>query len=227
MEDRFTTSFGFAALIEINEKKILFDTGTESETLLNNLGAYNVNIPSLDAVILSHNHYDHTDGLPGILKRKNDVPVYVHKYWDRPVSSQGIDVPRENRIVINEARECREISKGIFVTNALLSRDYGGIHEQACFIKADNSYILLCGCCHPGISAFLNERSILGIPEKAPLYIIGGFHGFKFTDEEAKQLYPQIKSIICCHCTQNGNIFKKQFKNKCISVPVGKKLIFS
>ena len=37
----------------------------------------------IDAVILSHNHNDHTDGLLGILRENKDIPVYVHKDWDR------------------------------------------------------------------------------------------------------------------------------------------------
>jgi len=106
----FTKSFGFAVLIEKNNKNILFDTGTKIYPLTANLETLGVSLRSLDAVILSHNHYDHTDGLPEILSRNPDIPVYVHQFWDKPVRSQGIYVPQKNRVTINSAREIEEIT---------------------------------------------------------------------------------------------------------------------
>jgi metal-dependent hydrolase (beta-lactamase superfamily II) len=129
-------------------------------------------------------------------------------------------------VIIEKGREIKELTQGILLTNSLWSSDYGGIHEHACFIKTASSYILITGCCHPGLNAILKERSALGIPLSAHLHIIGGFHGFRFSNIEAEELYPLTNSVICCHCTMNTQIFKEQFGNKCSAGIVGKQYNF-
>lgn len=225
-ERGYVKSFGIAALIELNKKIILFDTGDSETPLLSNLRTYGISPASIDAVILSHNHNDHTDGLPGILRENRDIPVYIHKDWDRPASFKGFQVPPTNRVVIQKARELTEVTSHLFITNSYHSSDYGGIYEHACYIKAENSYILLCGCCHPGLNRFLEDREILGIPKNAPLHIIGGMHGFKFKEEEAISLSSIIRSIVLFHCTMNEDIFKEQFGEECQIGIVGKVMQF-
>ncbi len=222
----YKKSFGFAALIEKGNKKILFDTGTYSEPLLANLKTYGISASSLDAILLSHNHNDHTDGLPGILKENDDIPVYVNKDWDNPVSFQGKRIPKKNLVVNNEARECEDITSGIYLTNSHFSSDYGRIYEHACYIDTGNSYILICGCCHPGLTTFLQDRTQLGIPLDADLQLIGGMHGFKFSDSEAEELDPIVKSVILCHCTSYASDYRRQFGKRCTLGIVGKTLEF-
>ncbi|MHA1149838.1 MAG: MBL fold metallo-hydrolase [Promethearchaeota archaeon] len=227
VEIGYMRSYGFAALIEINNKRILFDTGTKIKPLLHNLRMYNISPSELDAVILSHNHFDHTNGLQGILRENEDIPVYIHKEWNTPASYKGYQVPKKNYILNEYARECKEICKGIYLSNCHVSGDYGGIHEHACYIKAPSSYILMCGCCHPGLNKFLNDREQLGISIKNQFDIIGGFHGFKFENAQVKDLNQFIKSIIICHCTMNGKTFFEQFPEKSKIGKVGKTIIFN
>ncbi len=226
MESGYIKSFGFSALLEVNNKKILFDSGTKEDVLIANLTNFGINLSSIDAVILSHNHYDHTDGLPAILKLNKNLPVYVHKFWEKPVKHKGIPIPPKNKIIVKEGGQLEELGEEIYITNAYMSLDYGGIYEHACYIRTKDSYILICGCCHPGLLDFLNDREKLGIPVKTPLHIIGGLHGFKFEDKEAQSINPYIRSIIICHCTKDTNIYKKQFGEKCIIGTVGKTLQF-
>lgn len=226
VEIGYKKSFGFAAIIEIENKKIIFDTGTKEEILVNNLTKYGLDPSEIDAVILSHNHYDHTNGLSGIIKNNNNVPVYVHRYWNTPVRYIGENIPNINLNIINKGRKLEEIGKNIYITNCYQSTDYGGIHEQACYFKAEKSNILLCGCTHPGLNVFLNDRKLLGIPTEKPIHIIGGFHNFKFSTETANQLKPYIQSIIICHCTSNIKTFQSQFQEICSIGVVGKSYYF-
>jgi 7,8-dihydropterin-6-yl-methyl-4-(beta-D-ribofuranosyl)aminobenzene 5'-phosphate synthase len=218
----FDKSFGFAALIDIEDKKILFDAGTKEDILKKNLSALNILPNQIDAVILSHNHYDHANGLSAVTSDNPNVPVYVHKYWNNPVRHIGNPVPPKNRRMIQEGRKLEDLRIPIYMTNCYQSQDYGGIYEQACYIDAGDSFILICGCSHPGLNVFLDDRKNLGISVANPLNIMGGFHGFKFTDERVKQLDPYIKSIVIFHCTKNIKTFQSQFHDKCSIGIVGK-----
>ena len=58
---------------------VLMDTGPSSKALLNNIDVLGVNPRRVDAVVLSHGHYDHTDGLMGALKSIGKrIPVLAH-----------------------------------------------------------------------------------------------------------------------------------------------------
>lgn len=55
--------WGFAALVEADGHRILFDTGAHPDTVLRNLAALKIDIHDVEEVILSHHHLDHTAGL--------------------------------------------------------------------------------------------------------------------------------------------------------------------
>jgi 7,8-dihydropterin-6-yl-methyl-4-(beta-D-ribofuranosyl)aminobenzene 5'-phosphate synthase len=55
--------WGFAALVEADGKKILFDTGARPNTVLENAKELKVDLGDVQDVILSHFHDDHTTGL--------------------------------------------------------------------------------------------------------------------------------------------------------------------
>src|SRR3954447_19183458 len=55
--------WGFAALVEADGRRILFDTGARPETVLRNAGELGVELGGVSKVILSHHHGDHTGGL--------------------------------------------------------------------------------------------------------------------------------------------------------------------
>ena len=226
VEPGYIKSFGFAAIIELENKKILFDAGTKEEVLVENLSKYGLTPSDIDAVILSHNYYDHANGLSGIIKSKDDVPVYVHKYWNNHVRHIGNTIPPNNIKVIQKGRRLEELGKKIYVTNCFQSPDYGGIFEQACYFEAEHAYILLCGCSHPGLNVFLNDRETLGIPVDKPIHIIGGFHDFEFDNDTANQLKPYIQSIVIFHCRRNISTFQSQFKENCSIGIVGKNYFF-
>ncbi len=55
--------WGFAALVEVDGKKILFDTGARPNTVLENAKELKIDLSDVQDVILSHFHDDHTTGL--------------------------------------------------------------------------------------------------------------------------------------------------------------------
>lgn len=225
IKEGYIPAYGFSVLIEINNKRILFDTGTRPRLLLRNLRTYGITPADFDAIILSHNHYDHTDGLPGILEVNKLIPVYIHKDWNRRASFKGFKIPKQNQVVLDKGREITEISNNVFITDSYYSSDYGGVYEHALLIKSKKDEILISGCCHPGLNVFINYCQSNGLINN-DLTIIGGFHGFKFSDTRAREIDNQLKSIILCHCTMHEKSFKNQFGKKCKSSVVGEKLRF-
>jgi 7,8-dihydropterin-6-yl-methyl-4-(beta-D-ribofuranosyl)aminobenzene 5'-phosphate synthase len=64
------------------ERNLLVDFGYTSETLLNNMAILKIDPSRLDALVLSHGHYDHFGGLVGFLaankgKLKGNMPFFV------------------------------------------------------------------------------------------------------------------------------------------------------
>ncbi|HET9316261.1 MAG TPA: MBL fold metallo-hydrolase [Vicinamibacteria bacterium] len=55
--------WGFAAVVEVDGYRLLFDTGAREDTVLRNAEALKVDLSSVTDVLLSHNHPDHTGGL--------------------------------------------------------------------------------------------------------------------------------------------------------------------
>jgi metal-dependent hydrolase (beta-lactamase superfamily II) len=53
----------FSALVEVDGKRVLFDSGGRAETVLNNARELGVDLSNVEDVILSHNHWDHVSGL--------------------------------------------------------------------------------------------------------------------------------------------------------------------
>ena len=70
--------WGFAAVVEVDGRRWLFDTGARPETVLKNAEELGIDLASITDVILSHHHSDHTGGLIALRKAlavKNPVAL--------------------------------------------------------------------------------------------------------------------------------------------------------
>jgi len=71
---------GFSLLVEGNDKKLLVDTGQTPTVLKHNLDLLGIN--TVDGVLLSHGHSDHTGGIPAIVDSINiqgdKTKFYMH-----------------------------------------------------------------------------------------------------------------------------------------------------
>ncbi len=59
--------WGFAAVVEYGGHTLLFDTGANGSILLDNMRQLGVDVGSIEAIILSHQHDDHSGGLRAAL----------------------------------------------------------------------------------------------------------------------------------------------------------------
>src|SRR5450631_198738 len=71
--------WGYAALVEISGKRILFDTGDDPAIFAKNVKAKGVDLTQLDFVVLSHRHSDHVGGLSYLLSVNPKVKIYAPK----------------------------------------------------------------------------------------------------------------------------------------------------
>jgi 7,8-dihydropterin-6-yl-methyl-4-(beta-D-ribofuranosyl)aminobenzene 5'-phosphate synthase len=75
---------GFSALLDVRSgqrrAQILFDTGISPRGFLHNLDALELNALDMQAIVLSHGHFDHTMGLLGLVDRlgTRKLPLVVH-----------------------------------------------------------------------------------------------------------------------------------------------------
>jgi len=73
----FQGEWGLSFYIEAQGHKILFDTGMTS-LASENARLAKIDLSSIDTLVLSHGHNDHTGGLADFLKYTGDVPVISH-----------------------------------------------------------------------------------------------------------------------------------------------------
>jgi 7,8-dihydropterin-6-yl-methyl-4-(beta-D-ribofuranosyl)aminobenzene 5'-phosphate synthase len=109
--------WGFAALVEVDGRRILFDTGAHEDTVERNRKALNLDLSTVDIVVLSHNHDDHTTGLVPLRRQvaaKSPTAlskVYVGQgiFWPRIDANGKVD----DRM--NGVRRAFEATGGTFV----------------------------------------------------------------------------------------------------------------
>lgn len=75
-------SNGNSIYVESNGVKLLFDAGLSGIQVKNRLADHGRDVGSIDAVLISHDHVDHSRSM-GILNRKFGLPVYATQetYW--------------------------------------------------------------------------------------------------------------------------------------------------
>ena len=93
--------WGFAALVEADGRRLLFDTGARPETVLNNARELGIDLSGVTEVVLSHNHGDHTGGL---LTLRRELMKTNPAALSRAYVGAGIFLPRPG----DDGRETNE-----------------------------------------------------------------------------------------------------------------------
>lgn len=114
----FIGRFGLSVLLELKtetlEKHILYDTNSAAAPILHNLKIMGKSLDKVTEIFLSHCHYDHTDGLFGILEAINQqLPVVAHPEIFRPCFEINPDGIRHIGIV-GQSRQDLEQKGAIF-----------------------------------------------------------------------------------------------------------------
>ena len=74
----FLAEWGLSMFIETNQAKVLFDTGA-GNAAVHNARTINVDLSTVDKIVISHGHHDHTGGLQEVLKEMHkEIEVIAH-----------------------------------------------------------------------------------------------------------------------------------------------------
>jgi 7,8-dihydropterin-6-yl-methyl-4-(beta-D-ribofuranosyl)aminobenzene 5'-phosphate synthase len=100
--------------------RILVDVGQNSQALLNNMKLMNISPSIIDAVVLTHCHYDHTQGIARMLKEigRRDIQVIAHRdifrlnFVTEPYLRHVGIMPGDSREEIEKAGGSLLLSKG-------------------------------------------------------------------------------------------------------------------
>lgn len=75
----FRAEHGFSALIEVDGRFLIFDTGKTPEVFRYNFSKFGISAEDIELGVISHGHYDHTGGLAELLKlRQSPIKIYSH-----------------------------------------------------------------------------------------------------------------------------------------------------
>jgi len=217
-----TMDWGFGALVEYGGKRILFDTGNNSQIFEHNVKAAGVDLRKLDFVVMSHRHGDHMGGLAYLLKVNPTVKIYAPKersgvYGDEQPSGtwyrKDESLPIEQRYYNGAPPEIihmgaawpganfqlidkkTEIAPGMFLI-ALVSDKPGTLelHELSLAIRTPDGLVLVVGCSHPGVERILQEASAI---DPHISILLGGLHQIQAPEPEvehiARVLHEQYK----------------------------------
>ena len=223
--------WGFAALVEVGGKRILFDTGGDPDIFAQNVKAKGVDLGRLDFVVMSHRHSDHMGALPYMLRVNPTVKIYAPKetfgiygsdlpskfyrkteslpaemrYYDGAppeVMKFGTAFPGANFQLIDKTTE---VAPGITLI-ALVSEAPGTreLKELSLAINTPEGIVLVVGCAHPGIEAIVAEAAKLN-PHIH--FIAGGFHLLVAQDPAIEKVVAALRDsykvdyIAPGHCT--------------------------
>ena len=123
---------GLAFLIKVDNRSLLFDTG-QGKVLAENAHLLGIHLSEIEAVAISHGHYDHTGGLHTALERSRRAKVFLHpaavhaKYSRREAPPhRSIGIPRAGKQALQGGgrhviwtAQPSEIIPGVWVTGEI------------------------------------------------------------------------------------------------------------
>ncbi|MHC4642823.1 MAG: MBL fold metallo-hydrolase [Planctomycetota bacterium] len=217
------SGWGFSCLVAGLEKTILFDTGP-SGYLLGNMEKLKIEPNSIDTVVLSHIHPDHTGGLESFLEENSEITVYLPNSFPE----QFKDNVQARGAKIFEVDEPVKICDNVWSTGQLGK----WIYEQSLIIRTVSGLIVLAGCSHSGIVNILKKGKEL--IEDDLLFVMGGFHLEWVSKGRIQKIISSFKKIGVPHvglCHGSGDramsLFKEYFGRNYIHMGAGREIFLS
>ncbi|WP_297202332.1 MBL fold metallo-hydrolase [uncultured Pluralibacter sp.] len=218
---------GLSLLVEDGEKRILFDTGPD-DSAARNAAQMNIDLASVDAVVLSHGHYDHCggiDSLPAGMTVICHPAIADERHAALPLPGGGLRIKKLSRNV-NYARHKTVCTRAPLPVSAATlwsgeiavdsPKAYGLLNprgnkpdyiidEGVLIHRSRRGLIIITGCGHRGLINIVKHcQKITGVDR---IYaVIGGFHLRSASPLAIVKIRRFLKAqhtelIIGCHCT--------------------------
>lgn len=181
---------GFAAYARLEDRAVIFDAGGEASVVLENLASLGLIDTEVAALVISHNHWDHVYGIPGVMRASSDPPpVYAAASAANAIKQQ---FPRASVIGVSTPTE---LIPGVWSTGSLDIEFMGGpLSEHAMVLDQPDGLYVIAGCSHPGIVALVRRvREIF--PEKPIELVAGGFHLRSTGDAEIRKVASELEDL--------------------------------
>lgn len=222
--------WGFAALVEHDDLRILFDTGNDAALFRHNVETLKIDLTRLDFVVISHRHGDHTDGLRYLLAINPKARIYTpaDEYFGGPTPPAFFLRPMESlpphmryfdgalpasiphgtawaEANFERVTGARQLRPGIqLVSNLSRGAAFTETPELSLLIDTPEGRLLVVGCSHPGIEQILESADARQRPIRL---LVGGLHLVTTADAEVERLALALRdgwkvgSVAPGHCT--------------------------
>ena len=212
------TGWGFACLLQGLDKTVLFDTGGNGELLLDNMHQLGLDPKTVEAVVLSHSHGDHTGGLGAFLAANQHVIVYLPESFPAAFQQEVKHLGATVETVSGPQR----LFDSVYSTGEM-----GDVtREQALIVDTSRGLIVITGCAHPNVADMVERAT--AYRGKHVYLLIGGFHLGGTSEPEIRTIIKRLKTlgvrkVAPSHCTGDTAIrlFREAWKDDFIEGGLG------
>lgn len=96
----YSGSSGNSSLVQSKDTNILVDAGVSGKKIVDALASINVGIENISAILITHEHIDHTQSI-ATLSKKYNIPVYANKKTWEAMSDKKAKILNENICYFN------------------------------------------------------------------------------------------------------------------------------
>lgn len=219
LRDDLESSWGFSCLIRHEGNNILFDTGGDGIVLKENMAKLGIDPASINLLMISHQHWDHTGGIYYILNMKRNLPVCLPRSFSVRFKE---DMKRYGAKVI-DVEKAEEILPGFYSTGDL----QGLIREQAAILRTSAGTVVITGCAHPGVVKIVKTAKTI-LPDDDLALVMGGFHLLDDNDDHILQTIAKFKKMgvryaAASHCSgqRARELFAREYQDHFIFLGAG------
>ena len=220
--DALCPEWGLSVWIEYEGHVILLDTGASGK-FAENARALGLPLDKVEYGVLSHAHYDHSDGLETFFEENRTASFYLRKgakencyssrkyylkyigirkgllekYKDRIVYADGdMELIPGAVLMPHKTPDLKSVGKraGMYVRRGLFWTPDSFEHEQSLVLETEKGLVIFNSCSHGGADNIIRETEQTW-PGKKIYALVGGLHLFRSSDEAVRTLAARVKKL--------------------------------